>query len=88
MKFGLVEVAEAAGAAAFLAPGLVGMMQGRTFLENVLPLGEPNTASSGGTVMAISWATGIEVCAGFVLVMYAFLQDVQTQESRDEEEQE
>jgi multicomponent Na+:H+ antiporter subunit B len=84
VRFRLVEIAEAAGAAAFLTLGLLGMLQGKTFLENVLPLGQSNTASSGGTVVAISWATGIEVCAGFVLVMYAFLQDVLTREEDEE----
>jgi multicomponent Na+:H+ antiporter subunit B len=88
VKFRMVEIAEAAGAAGFLVLGLLGMMQGKAFLQNVLPLGEANTASSGGTVVAISWATGIEVCAGFVLVMYAFLQDVQTQQEQEPEEKE
>jgi multicomponent Na+:H+ antiporter subunit B len=86
VKFRLVEFAEAGGAAAFLVRGLLGLLQGKTFLENVLPLGEPNTASSGGTVVAISWATGIEVCAGFVLVMYAFLQEVLTKDQEAGEE--
>ncbi|HVX87260.1 MAG TPA: MnhB domain-containing protein [Phycisphaerae bacterium] len=76
VKFRMVEIAEAAGATAFLVLGLLGILAGREYLTNVLPLGEANTASSGGTVVAISWATGIEVCAGFVLVMYAFLQHV------------
>jgi multicomponent Na+:H+ antiporter subunit B len=87
VRFRLVEIAEAAGAAAFLTLGLLGILHGKTFLQNVLPLGQPNTASAGGTVVAISWATGIEVCAGFVLLMYAFLQDVLTQEENEEEKE-
>jgi multicomponent Na+:H+ antiporter subunit B len=70
----LVEIAEAAGAAGFLAIGFAGLMLGENFLQNVFPLGQTGNVNSGGTIPLISLTTGLEVAAGFVLLLYAFLQ--------------
>jgi multicomponent Na+:H+ antiporter subunit B len=71
-----VEIAEAAGAAAFIAIGLAGLVVGRSFLENVAPLGpQPATILSGGIIPLVSIATGVEVAAGFVLLLLVFLEE-------------
>ncbi len=74
-SFGLVEFAEAAGAGGYVLIGMVAWLYGREFLTNVLPLGKPGQLTSGGTVPLISLSTGLEVSAGFVLLLYAFLQE-------------
>ena len=76
----LVEVAEAAGALAYVGIGFAGYFLGGAFLENVLPLGLTGAINSSGTIAAISLATGLEVAGGFVLLLNAFLE--QTLEMR------
>ncbi|HSB76181.1 MAG TPA: MnhB domain-containing protein [Terriglobales bacterium] len=70
----LVEVAEAAGAGAYLAIGFAGLILGGTFLRNVAALGTTGMINSGGTIALFNLATGLEVAAGFVLLLYAFLE--------------
>jgi multicomponent Na+:H+ antiporter subunit B len=70
----LVEAAEAAGAGGFLFIGVLGMILGGHYLQNVLPLGKTGEVNSSGTILAISLATGLEVAAGFVLLLYGFLE--------------
>lgn len=70
----LVEVAEAAGAGGYLAIGLAGLILGGSYLRNVAPLGQTGMINSGGTIALIDLATGLEVAAGFVLLLYAFLE--------------
>jgi multicomponent Na+:H+ antiporter subunit B len=69
-----VEVAEAIGAGAYALIGLSPLFFGKEFLTNILPLGKPGSIASGGTILAINYATGLEVAAGFVLLLYGFLQ--------------
>ncbi len=78
-SFGLVELAEAVGAGGYLLIGMAAWLYGKEFLTNVLPLGKPNQLTSGGTVPLISLSTGLEVTAGFVLLLYAFLQETLTE---------
>jgi multicomponent Na+:H+ antiporter subunit B len=70
----LIEVAEAAGAGGYVVIGLMGMLVGGAYLRNVFPLGQTGNVNSSGTIFAISAATGLEVAAGFVLLLYAFLE--------------
>jgi len=70
----LVEVAEAAGAGGYLAIGFAGLILGGAYLRNVAALGRTGMINSGGTVALINLATGLEVAAGFVLLLYAFLE--------------
>ncbi len=53
---------------------------GKPFLTNTLPLGKATELTSGGTIPIISAAVGLEVTAGFVLLLYAFLQELLTVE--------
>ena len=76
----LVELAEAAGALAYVAIGFAGYFIGHAFLKNVFPLGLTGAINSSGTIAAISLATGLEVAGGFVLLLHAFLE--QTLEMR------
>ncbi len=82
-SFSLVELAEAVGAGAYVLIGMVAWLYGKEFLTNVLPLGKPSQLTSGGTVPLISLSTGLEVTAGFVLLLYAFLQETLTKKGRE-----
>jgi multicomponent Na+:H+ antiporter subunit B len=82
MTYPLIEIAEAVGAAGFVLVGTLAWWQGKPFLTNVLPLGKAGELSSGGTIPLISGAVGIEVAAGFVLLLYAFLQETLTLENQ------
>lgn len=68
-------ILEGAGALAFLVIGMLAWICGQPFLTNVLPLGKALQLTSGGTMPLISIATGLEVAAGFILLLYAFLQE-------------
>jgi multicomponent Na+:H+ antiporter subunit B len=82
MTHPLVEIAEATAAAAFVVIGMVAWFWGKPFLTNILPLGKATKLTSGGTIPLISAAVGIEVAAGFVLLLYAFLQEMLTVEEQ------
>lgn len=70
-----IEVGEAAGAGAFVLIGMLAWFWRRPFLTNILPLGKSHELTSGGTMVLIDVATGLEVAAGFILLLYAFLQE-------------
>lgn len=67
-----VQLAEALGAGAYAAIGLAGLLLGGTFLENMLPLDSPGSPLSGGMVALVNAAVGLEVTAGFVLILLEF----------------
>ena len=69
-----VEAGEAIGAGAYVVIGLAGLLTGAAFLDNVLPLGRIGQLNSAGIVPLIDVAVGVEVAAGFVLLLSAFLE--------------
>jgi len=72
----LVEAAEAAGVGAYILIGMIGLVWGASFLENVIPLGPADSkVYSGGIIPLISLATGLAVSGGFVLLLIAFLEE-------------
>jgi multicomponent Na+:H+ antiporter subunit B len=79
MSHPLVEATEAAGAGAFILIGMLAWFWGREYMTNTLPLGERGALTSAGTIPLISFATGVEVTAGFVLLLHAFLQETLAQ---------
>lgn len=70
---GLVEVAKAFGAGGFVLIGVGGLIAGGAFLENFLPLHDPGELVSAGTIPLLSFAVGLEVAGGFVLLISEFL---------------
>jgi multicomponent Na+:H+ antiporter subunit B len=69
----MVEAAEGGGAGLFVAIGMLAWFWGTPFLTNTLPLGKTGELTS--------FATGLEVTAGFVLLLHAFLQETLTASS-------
>jgi multicomponent Na+:H+ antiporter subunit B len=70
----LVELAKATGAGAFVLIGLGGLIFASAFLENFLPLGTTRELLSSGTIPLLSFAVGLEVAGGFVLLLSEFLE--------------
>jgi multicomponent Na+:H+ antiporter subunit B len=68
-----LERAEAFGGGAYVALGLLGLLTGEAFMQNVLPLGRSDTVFSAGTVPLINLAVGIEIGAGFVTLLANFV---------------
>jgi multicomponent Na+:H+ antiporter subunit B len=71
----LIEIAEAIGGGGYALVGVAGLLAGTPFLTNVLPLGKVGDVFSGGTVLWIDLAVGLEVSAGFLVLMWAFLEE-------------
>jgi multicomponent Na+:H+ antiporter subunit B len=71
----LVETGEAIGAAGYGVIGASAMLVNAAFLSNWLPLGKPGDVFSGGTVALIDITVGIEVAAGFILLLLIFLEE-------------
>jgi multicomponent Na+:H+ antiporter subunit B len=70
----LVEACEAIGGGGFAVIGLAGLVAGVAYMENVFPLGEVGRLNSAGTVPLINLSVGLEVAAGFVLILVEFLE--------------
>jgi multicomponent Na+:H+ antiporter subunit B len=70
----LVEGAEGIGAAGFPLIGAIGLVAGAAFLSNVLPLGTPGELLSAGTIPLLNLTVGLEVAAGFVFLVFEFLE--------------
>jgi multicomponent Na+:H+ antiporter subunit B len=71
----LLDVAKAAGAGAYAVFGFAAMIAGGAFLQNFLPLGKAGNLLSGGTILPINIAVGLEVAAGFALLFSEFLEE-------------
>lgn len=71
----LVDGAEGAGAAGYLAVGLLGLAAGTGYLDNVLPLGSRGELASTGTIAVLNAATGLEIAAACVLIFHEFLEE-------------
>lgn len=78
----VVDLLEGAGAGAFVALGLGALAAGLAFLESFLPRGKIGTLTSTGSIPLLSWATGIEVAAAFVLLFSEFLEEIMVERRR------
>ncbi|HWE26151.1 MAG TPA: MnhB domain-containing protein [Myxococcales bacterium] len=71
----LTEAGEASGAAGYVLLGLAGLVLGATFLGNVLPLGRPGEVNGAGNIQALNVVVGIEIAAGFVVLLTSFIEE-------------
>jgi multicomponent Na+:H+ antiporter subunit B len=72
----VLELAEAAGALAYVAIGVIGAIVSGAFLTNVFPLGSPGDVLSAGSVLALQCAVGLEVAAALVIVLRTFVSEL------------
>ncbi len=83
------EVADAIGAAGFVVIGLIGLVTGAAYLQDVLPLGPVGMLYSTGTIQLVNLSIGLEVGAGMLVVFSEYFRQVVqvragTQESQRE----
>lgn len=71
----LVESAESAGAGGYVVIGAASLFTYQAFLQNLLPLGTTGAVFSGGSVALIDLTVGLEVAGGFVVLLFAFLEE-------------
>jgi multicomponent Na+:H+ antiporter subunit B len=76
------EACEAFGAGSYVLVGGGGLVAGMAFLANFVPLTSSPSVISGGTIAILSAAVGIEVTAGFVLLLTTFVEEALSE--RDE----
>jgi multicomponent Na+:H+ antiporter subunit B len=72
----LTKAGEGAGAAGYVLVGCLGVVAGKAFLENVLPLGTPGNAWSSGTIFFLNLTVGLAVAAGFTELLSVFVEEV------------
>lgn len=73
MKPMRAEVLESIGGLAVVMLGLLGLVLGAFFLQNVFPLGELGQLFSAGNLPLLYLGTAIKVVAGILLIFYAML---------------
>ena len=71
VSFLRAEVLESIGGLAIVFIGLVGLLLGIAFLENVFPKGTLGNLFSAGNLPLLYLAVGIKVTAGIILIFYA-----------------
>ena len=71
-----LDAIKGASATAFVATGLLGLLAGGAFLENVLPPGERGSLASGGTIPVLNAIAGIGVAAGLAILFREFLAEI------------
>ncbi len=80
----LTEAVEGLGIAIYALIGFAALLIGTPYLTNWLPLGTTGNVNSSGVIAAISFATGMEVTGGIVLLMMVFFKQALVLRKRDE----
>ena len=71
----LVDVTEGTGAGGYVVFGVVALLLGEPFLDNLLPYGIAGKLSSGGSIPVLNWATALAVTGAFLLLFDEFLEE-------------
>lgn len=71
----IFDMLEATGAIVLVLCGLLPMLSGAAFLENVLPLGQTRALLSGGLILVENAGVAVAVTAGFILLLLEFLEE-------------
>jgi multicomponent Na+:H+ antiporter subunit B len=69
----VLEVAEAAGAAAYALVAIGGLVFAAAAMANFLPVGTQGSLLSGGTIPVLNVAVGVEVAGGVTLILTELL---------------
>ena len=77
-----IDLAGSIGAGGYALVGLLGLVLGGAFLENILPLGKTGSLLSAGTIPIINLFVGLEVTAGFALLFSEFLEETRQEPRR------
>ena len=69
----LLEATDGVGASGYIIIGLLGLLAGAAFLDNVVGLGGTGNLISGGTIPLLNLVVGVEVAGGFAILASEFL---------------
>jgi multicomponent Na+:H+ antiporter subunit B len=78
----LVELAEAVGAAAYVLVAIGGIVFAAVAMENFLGFGTEGSLLSGGTIILLNAAVGVEVTGAMTLILTEFLDQALLRRSR------
>jgi multicomponent Na+:H+ antiporter subunit B len=67
------ELLESVGALGIALLGILGVISGAAFLQNIFPLGELGRLFSGGGLPLLYISVGVKVMAGITLICFAML---------------
>lgn len=76
----VMKTLESLGAVGCVAVGLLPMLLGAGFLENVLPQGQPKSLTGGGLIPLFNVAVGMAITGGFVNALVEFLEETREPE--------
>lgn len=79
-----LDAMEGGGALLFSLCGLVPMLTGAAFMQNVLPLGTFRDLFSGGLMLVENLGVGLAVCGGFTQLFLEFLEETRQPEGPEE----
>lgn len=71
----VLDLTEAFGAGIYVIGGLIPMFFGARYLQNILPLGEPKSITSGGLIPIVNFGVGLAVAAGFLSIALELLEE-------------
>jgi multicomponent Na+:H+ antiporter subunit B len=71
----VVDFVEGTGAGGYVVVGIVALLSGLAFLENLTGPGKLGTLLSGGSIPLLNWASGLGVAAAMVLLFAEFLEE-------------
>jgi multicomponent Na+:H+ antiporter subunit B len=69
----VLESLHATGAGLYVVSGMIALLFGESFLENFLPLGSIGHLLSGGSILLVNNAVGLEVANGLAVVFHEFI---------------
>jgi multicomponent Na+:H+ antiporter subunit B len=78
----LVELADAVGAAAYVLVAIGGIVFATVAMENFLGFGTEGSLLSGGTILVLNAAVGVEVTGAIALILTEFLDQALLRQSR------
>lgn len=84
MRSHWIDAIEGTGALIFALCGLVPMLHGAAFLQNVLPYGRFGDMLSGGLMQVVNAGVALSVTAGFTLLFIEFLEETRASNGQTE----
>jgi len=83
MRGPVLAAVEGGGALLFALAGFLPMVEGKAYMENVLPLGTFRDVLSGGLMLVENGGVGLAVAGGFAMLFLEFLEETRALDAED-----
>lgn len=83
MRTGMLDALEGGGATLYAVAGLVPMVTGAAYLQNVVALGQIRALLSGGLILILNWGVAIAVAGAFGILFVDFLEETRAEEQAE-----